>query len=227
MNLKPSLSKILRLITFRISREELLTLNNCDLFVGLFFTWLVGVGRYWDNPNANLSQHLGMGSLVYAFVFAGLLWLLLKPFKIQNWHYKLVLNFLCFTSPLAILYGIPVEQFFDLDTAASINVWFLATVASWRVALLIFFLKRFAQLENGPVIVGSFLPITFIVVTLTLLNLEHAVFNLMAGLATTTSHDKAYKALIFISIGSIVLFIPLLMSYLFICYKRRKKTGKL
>src|SRR3712207_7552248 len=48
---------------------------SSDLAFGLACTWLVGVGRYWDNPRASLLQHLGVGSVVYVFALALLLWL--------------------------------------------------------------------------------------------------------------------------------------------------------
>ena len=60
----------LRVLTFRISREELLKLNRRHLAWGLAWTWIVGIGRWWDDPGARLLQHLGLGSVIYIFVLS-------------------------------------------------------------------------------------------------------------------------------------------------------------
>ena len=41
-----------RLLTFRLTREEFFVFGNKHLIFGLICTWLVGIGRYWDNPQA-------------------------------------------------------------------------------------------------------------------------------------------------------------------------------
>ncbi len=63
------------------------------------------------------------------------------------------------TSPPAILYAIPVEKLTSLDNARELNVWFLATVASWRVALLFFYLYRHAKLRVAAIVVAALLPL--------------------------------------------------------------------
>lgn len=30
-------------------------------------TWPLSMGRYWDGPNVNILQHLGLGSVAYLF----------------------------------------------------------------------------------------------------------------------------------------------------------------
>jgi hypothetical protein len=221
--MKESVLKNLKLVTFLISKDELSKLNRADLYVGLFFTWIVGMGRYWDDPNAEVLQHWGVGSIVYVFVLAGLLWLMLKPFKISDWRYERLATFVSMTSIPAIFYAIPVERFFELSTANNINAYFLAVVAFWRVALLLFFLMRSAELSIVPSVVGTFLPITFIVSFLTLANLERAVFDIMGGMRDKTSHDTAYQILVMITMISMALFVPLLIAYIVICFKKRKK----
>lgn len=44
------------------------------LAYGFIFTWLAGVGRYWDNPRAELWQIMGLGSIAYVFVLALIIW---------------------------------------------------------------------------------------------------------------------------------------------------------
>lgn len=208
---------VVRLLTFRTTREEFLRFGNGHLAAGVVCTWVVGVGRWWDDPGANLLQHLGVGSVAYIFVLSLLLWLIVRPLKPQGWSYRHVLTFVSLTSPPAILYAVPVERFTGLGTARTLNVWFLAVVAAWRVALLLFYLRRHARLSVFSIAVASLLPITLIVVTLTVLNLERAVFDVMGGLRDGgTANDSAYGVLTALTVLSMILFIPLLVCYIFL-----------
>ncbi len=212
-----------RLLTFRSSREELQALSRSHLGFGLFWTWIVGMGRWWDDPGANIAQHLGLGSLIYVVCLATLLWVVMLPLKPESWKWKHVLTFVTLTSPPAILYAIPVERFTDLEVAKSLNVIFLAVVATWRVALLIFYLRRLAGLDGWSVLSGSLLPLTAIVAALSYLNLERAVFNVMAGLGDKgTANDAAYLVLLMITLLSVYAFLPLLAIYIWRCVKRRR-----
>ena len=214
-----------RLLTFRISRKELLQLNTHHLITGLIGTWLVGMGRYWDDPGAHLLQHLGLGSVIYIFILSLFIWLIIKPYFVAPWTYRMVLTFVSLTSFPAALYAIPVERFYSMDTAASINVWFLATVAAWRLALLYYFLRKSTQLGHGYILVATLLPVCIIIATLTALNLERAVFAIMGGIRENTSNDRAYGTLIFLTVLSMFAAVPLLIGYLIAIYKRWEKTN--
>jgi hypothetical protein len=171
------------------------------------FTWLAGIGRYWDSPRASTLQHLGLGSLAYVVVLSTFLWLLLMPLYPARWSFREILTFVCAVSPPALLYAIPVEKFMSLADARRANVWFLAVVAAWRVALYVIFLVRYAGFRYLRLIVAMLLPLAAIVFGLTLLNLERAVFDIMAGLdpAGGTSADAAYAVLFAITIMSYTL----------------------
>lgn len=212
--MRDSVKSLLKLLTFRLSRDGFLEFNKSHLLLGLFCTWIVGIGRWWDDPGANVLQRVGLGSIAYVFLLALLLWVVILPLGPQNWSYKHVLTFVSMTSPPAILYAIPVERFTELKVAREINVWFLAFAACWRVALLLFYLKRYARLTIFTMLIATLLPITAIIVVLTALNLERAVFDVMGGLRETgTANDSAYGVLFGLSFLSVMLF-PLL----FICY---------
>jgi len=202
-----------RLLTFRATRTELSGFTSKHLMLGLLCTWVVGVGRYWDNPRVGLLQHLGVGSVVYIFALALLLWLVAWPLRPKRWSYARVLTFVSLVSPPAILYAIPVEKMFTLDTSDGINIAFLAIVALWRVALLTYFLRVSGELMIGSLIVATFLPLTFIVTGLTSLNLEKAVFEFMGGIRERTSNDGAFQVLVLLSVASVLLFIPLVVLY--------------
>jgi len=213
--LKNILSTQGRLLTFRLPGEQFLNFGKSHFWFGLVCTWIVGMGRYWDDPKAKLVQHLGLGSVIYIFILSMFVWVVIWPLRPKEWSYSKVLTFVSLTSLPAILYAIPVERFLSLQIARSVNAWFLAVVASWRVGLLIVFLKRYAQLGGFQIIVSTLLPLTLIVTTLTILNLERAVFDIMGGLREGggTANDQAYAVLFTVTYFSVILFVPLLLIY--------------
>ena len=203
----------LRILTFRARREELQSLEARHLAFGLLCTWLVGIGRWWDDPGAHPLQHQGLGSVAYVFVLSGFLWLLLWPLRPRDWSYRRLLTYVSLTSPPAALYALPVERWYGLDIAAQVNVWFLAVVAVWRVALLAFYLRRLGQLGVGRAWVGVLLPIMTIIVSLASLNLERVVFEVMGGLRQRTAADDAYMVLVLLTFLSYLGAIPVLIWY--------------
>lgn len=188
------------------------------------FTWLCGIGRYWDNPKAELWQYLGLGSVAYIFILSLILWIVILPLKPLNWSYKNVLLFVSLTAPPAILYAIPVERFMPLESAQLANVCFLAVVAIWRVALLLKYLKNVAGLSGLCVLVATLLPLTLIVSGLSALNLEHVVFKIMAGLEDheKSANDGAYTILLLITYFSVLASPVLLSIYGWFIYKRHR-----
>lgn len=208
-----TLNTIIKLLTFRLTREEMLQFNKKHFFAALIGTWMVGMGRYWDDTGASLLQHLGLGSVIYIFVLALLIWLILKPYYVDNWKYFTVLTFIGLTSFPAVFYAIPVEKFVSIETANSLNVWFLAIVAAWRLCLLYYFLQHFTKLRMGSILTVTLMPICLIITTLTILNLHRVVFDIMGGRRNPTPHDEAYSVLIFLTGISAVLTLPLLISY--------------
>ncbi len=217
----------LKFLAFRPVRPDLVQYGNYYLALGLLAAWLAGIGRYWDNPRAEVWQHMGLGSLAYVFILSLILWLLIKPLRPENWSYKSVLIFVGMTSPPAILYAIPVEKFFTLETAQTINVWFLAVVAVWRVVLLFLYLIRSAKLEGFTVIVAALLPLVIIVSVLTMLNLEHVVFRIMGGLTEDekSANDTAYVILVLITYFSIIASPFLLVAYSVIAIKKWRSVA--
>lgn len=219
---------ILRVLFFKFTKEDCLKFTRSDFLLGLLITWIVGIGRYWDNPKANLAQHLGVGSVVYIFLLSFFVWIIVYPIRKADWKYFQVLTFIAMVSLPAILYAVPVERFMDLQAARSVNVWFLSLVALWRVVLLFLFLKRYAQLTSPETLIATLLPLTVIVSLLTALNLEHVVFNIMAGNSETsaTANDSAYYFLILLTTTSIFLLPILLIGYGVLIYRTRAARTK-
>ncbi len=213
-----------RLLTFRPVGPAMHVHWQAFLAFGLFFTWLAGIGRYWDNPRAELWQTLGLGSVVYVFVLALLLWGLLAPLKPMHWSYRNVLLFVTLTSPPAVLYAIPVERFMEPEVARATNAWFLGVVASWRVGLLLVFLRRMAGLSLVMAFVAALLPLALIIVALAMLNLEHVVFNIMSGIRDEdrSANDNAYGIVVMLSFFSFMTSPFLLIAYLMAIYRSRR-----
>jgi hypothetical protein len=175
-----------------------------------------------------LFQKTGLGSVVYVFVLATFLWLILWPLRPKNWSWGRLLTFITLASPPAALYAIPVEMFTRLETAQALNAWFLGIVAVWRVALLFWFLKRAAELPRYAVVIGSLLPLTVIIVVLTGLNLDHVVFDFMAGIRPEqrSAADSAYVVLWLISTLSFLLSPALLIGYVWLAWVRAKEARR-
>ncbi len=51
----------LRLLFFRTSKAEYDSFERRHLLFGLFCTWVVGMGRWLDDPKATVLQHLDLG----------------------------------------------------------------------------------------------------------------------------------------------------------------------
>ena len=217
---------IIRLLTFKITREEILLFNKSHFIVGLVGTWIVGMGRYWDDKEASLLQHLGLGSVIYIFILTAFVWLILKPFFIDNWKYFTVLTFIALTSFPAILYAIPVERFFTVQTANTMNVWFLAIVAAWRLGLFYYFLKHFTRLSAGNILTVTLMPICLIISVLTMLNLHRVVFEVMGGIRNPSPHDSSYLALMLLTGLSAILTPILFIAYGIGIYERYKSRKK-
>src|SRR5262245_4439239 len=115
---------VARILTFRATGEELRNLRGTHLIVGFLLTWIVGMGRWWEDPRANLLQHLGVGSLAYVVVLALFLWLIIWP-VVPRASYRNVLTYVTLTAPPAALYAIPVRSWFDLAVAQDIRLWSL------------------------------------------------------------------------------------------------------
>lgn len=204
----------LRFLTFRSAP---IRAGELGPFLGfaLGITWLAGIGRYWDHPSAALWQYAGLGSVAYVFVLAAILWVVGKPLEPRAWSYREVLLFVCLTSLPALLYAIPVERFTSFSVARTMNFWFLATVATWRVALLLRHLAVAAGLGAGLAVTTALLPLATILIALSLLNLERATFDLMAGLREDggTINDEAYGVVVGLSLWSVLLFPFLFINY--------------
>jgi len=209
----------LRILTFRAGRDELVALDHRHLKFGLFCTWVVGVGRWWDDSRANLLQHLGLGSVIYVFVLTAFLWLLIRPLNPKNFRYTQLLTFVSLTSPPAIIYALPIERWMDLEAARGANAYFLGVVALWRVTMLAMYLHRVSQFRWVRLAIALLLPMCGIVTALTLLNLDRAAYDVANGIQEDgTSNDLAYLVLFKLTFYSVVALPPVFGGYFLLVY---------
>ena len=215
MLLKQFLLDEFRFLTFKAPSAAIRENGGAYIALGLFVTWLAGVGRYWDSPNALLWQYLGLSSLTYVFLLALVIWVTVLPLGPRNWSYRNVLLFVTLTAPPALLYAIPVELFLPSSVAHAVNSAFLAIVASWRVALLSVFLKRVAGLRGVTILVAALLPLAFIVDGIALMDLQHVVYQNMVGLhePDELSEDRGHSVASTICSTAAILTPVLLAAY--------------
>jgi len=193
---KQILSAQFRLLFFRDVPGELGAQRNAFALYVLGVTWLVGIGRYWDSPDANWVQHLGIGSVAYLFVMSVILWCAIQPIAKAPVTISRIFIFVGMSSLPALLYAIPVEMFMSIDGAAKTNYWFLTVVAIWRVALLFFFCKRAVSLSTWGAMTATILPLCCIMMVLAALSLEHAVFDMMGGLRVVEDYERTTAGLV-------------------------------
>ncbi|MEM7576920.1 MAG: hypothetical protein AAF328_05525 [Planctomycetota bacterium] len=213
----------LRVLTLRFDAADIASLGGLHLALGTLVVWAVGVGRYWDAPRAVPLQRLGVGSLIYVPMLAGLLWFVAGALRPERGSYVKLLTFLTLTAPPAAIYAIPIERWTSMSTAQNLNAWALGVVAVWRVAMYARYLHVWNRLPAVAVIVALMLPITVIIFTLAMLNLEHVVFNIMGGLGQTepTAADQRYGVVVMLSAFSLLLAPVFAFTWILLIVTRR------
>lgn len=93
-----------RLLSFRATAEDYARFGAQHLRLALLLTWLVGMGRWWDDPRANMVQKLGVGSLLYVLFLALVIYGVTLPLRPRRWSYVHVLTFV----PLLVTWGVAV-----------------------------------------------------------------------------------------------------------------------
>ncbi len=178
-----SLKTIFRILTFRAKREELAQNALAVLAIAIVITWLVGIGRWWDDPRElPLFVRLGAGSVIYVFAMSLLLWILANPISKEKLPYWSFAAFVASTSLPGLVYAVPMEQWTDLSTASTYNVWALTFVSVYRVSLLFWFYLRVLKLNAGEALVVTGLPISAISIVLVSLGHGARVLDIMGGL---------------------------------------------
>jgi hypothetical protein len=117
MPIAAALKDFARFLVFQPLRGDVATHWRRYLLVGLAITWLVGVGRTWDNAYAPLWLRSGLPSVLYAIALAGFIWAIVAALRPGRWTYRNVLLMLTMTAAPGLIYAVPVEQFLNENTA--------------------------------------------------------------------------------------------------------------
>lgn len=221
----PVIPVALRLLTFRASPKELMEVDYRHFWFGLLCTWVVGMGRSWDDPEANIAQSWGVGSLAYVFALSLLLWATVKPLSPSRITYFQVLTFVCLVSPPALLYAIPVERFTTIEVARTLNVLLLCIVATWRVALLEFYLRKGVGLRPDERWVSIWLALAIILTPITLYNVQNSMMSAMGGLREGQTLTEPTTAVLN-WIGSLAMLagVPLLIHHRILAIRRKAES---
>lgn len=223
---------VLRVLFFRATREELLALGTRRLVIGLLCTWIVGMGRWWDSSDAHLLQHLGIGSVVYVFLLAFLLWAVTKAMRPEGGSYRLLLIYITLCSPPGIIYAIPVERYMGEIDARFTNGLFLGFVALYRVAMWISWMRQVAGFGWPLTILSAVWPLNLIVAGLALTSLGPFIMMSMAGTPTSlsTPHpntDWLEHVISTILEISVIAVVPLTLVWVALAGKRWQKRDSI
>jgi hypothetical protein len=112
--------------------------------------------------------------------------------------YRSFLTLFWMTAPLAWLYAVPYERFLSPGEATSANLWTLALVAAWRVALMVRVVSVLTGRGLGP---SAFLVMAFAdAIALTAVYLmPKPVVSFMGGVRLTESEAAVHGATFFVA----------------------------
>ncbi len=113
------------------------------LWLGLLFVIATGFAREYDGEDLmhepwHLAIPLG-ASIISSFILYCMVWIVAACRKGKNPFWSGYAKFLALywmTAPLALVYAIPVERLLTAADSVRANLWMLAIVAAWRVALI-------------------------------------------------------------------------------------------
>ncbi len=165
-----------------------------SLWVGLLFVLSAGFAREYDGEDLlrepwHLLIPLGTSlaaSFLLFLVACGGVFLQSDGRPPFLTAYRSFLALFWMTAPLAWLYAVPYERFLSPGAATSANLWTLALVAAWRVALMV---RVVSVLTGSRAIPSFFLVMAFadaVAVTAVAL-MPKPVFALMGGVRQTES----------------------------------------
>ena len=138
----PRLS-VAHLFGFLIGRRDSILIAARDRatpLVGLLFVFAAALAREYDGEDLRREPWHLLIPLGASLALSFLLFLLVRRWRDPErtfWsEYGGFLGLFWLTAPLALLYGIPYERFLSPLGAVQANLWTLAVVAAWRVALM-------------------------------------------------------------------------------------------
>ncbi|WP_397571774.1 hypothetical protein [Schlesneria sp. T3-172] len=213
------------------SRQAILTVdsNPASIWVGFLFVLSAGFAREYDREDLLREPWHLLLPFAASVVTSGLLFIIVSRLaKVRNaglrpWYaeYRSFLGLYWMTAPLAWLYAIPVERLFSPEGAVRSNLYLLAIVSVWRVALIIRVIivtyhANFIAATSVVMLFASF-------VTLTLLGMlpqQVSLMALMAGLRMTESQRFILDATLKVQVLT-ALLLPLWIMATFFAFLAR------
>jgi hypothetical protein len=182
------------------------------LWIGLLFVLSAGFAREYDGEDLlrepwrlliPVGASLAASFLLFLVAF-GRLFLRREGRPPFFATYRAFLTLFWLTAPLAWLYAIPYERFLSAGAATSANLWTLALVAAWRVALMV---RVVSVLTGRGVKPSLFLVMAFAdAAALTAVHFMPApVVSVMGGVRLTESEKAISSATLLVSSLGILL----------------------
>lgn len=189
------------------NRQAILDLaaDRSSLWIGLVFVLSASFAREYDGEDLlHEPWHLLLpvgASLAASFLLFLVVWF---PLIVQRaprppflTAYRAFLTLFWMTAPLAWLYAVPYERFLSPGAATKANLWTLALVAAWRVALMV---RVVSVLTARSIAASLYLVMAFAdVVALTAISLmPKPVFSIMGGIRLTESEEAVLTVTIWV-----------------------------
>ena len=144
-----------------------------SLLIGMFFVWTAGIARHYDLHELHSVTKwiwapflVAVVSSLLVFFFVFLCILAFSGKRTPNFfaQYASFYGAFLMTAPIAWLYAIPIEQFFDSDPLRSAqgNILLLAIVSLWRVVLTIRLVQVITKAPVWKIIFGVMFPLAVI-----------------------------------------------------------------
>lgn len=187
MNLKGEFLLWKKILLFKADEKDFQSLSIYTFLLGVLATWIVGVGRWWDNVDADPLKKTGIGSVAYIFVLSQAIWWVNVWFT-ENKNYFKVLTFVSLTSVPAILYAFPIEIVAP-EYARTFNVTSLLVVSIYRVSLMASFLRQYYKMKWSEVITSTLFMLSGIVTIVFISGLGALVLDAMGGFREKETKD--------------------------------------
>ena len=182
--MKAALIDMADVLLLRIKTDRIRGFGWWHLFFGLAVTWLVGVGRWWDDPAADPVRLTGVGSIVYVLFLSTFIYLVARPMVSADAplkNYWRVIIAVTLTAAPAALYAFPIEQFGSPNLHLNYNTAALLIVSTWRVMMFYRLLREGGCMEKEQTWAVMLVVISVILGVLGFFGVLGAVANSMGG----------------------------------------------
>ena len=182
--MKTALIDMADVLLLRIKTDRIREFGWWHFFFGIAVTWLVGVGRWWDDPGADPVRLTGIGSIVYVLFLSSFVYLVARPMAAADAPLKnawRVLIAVTLTAAPAALYAFPIEQFGSPDLHLNYNSAALFAVSTWRVMMFYHLLRAGGSMDKKQAWAVMLVVISVILGVLGFFGVLGAVANSMGG----------------------------------------------